>query len=181
MKCKSLKILAETLGLQTRQIEYYRRDGMPGSQGSWDTSIIVPWIIAHVSGQKRKESRTQSEDDEEDQLNRKRRIEADTLQIKLDILRGNVLPTDELKTVTSMMASMLRNLGEKFEKQFGVDAADLLNDSLDEIQASFNETVSIIDDRSIAGILADDSEEVDGELSKPAPRRRKKAKNSKSD
>jgi hypothetical protein len=61
-------------------------------------------------------------------------------------MRCEVLPIDELKSVTAMMAAMLRSLGEKLEKQFGQDAADLLNDQLDEIEKSFNESVIVVDD-----------------------------------
>ncbi len=154
--------LAKILGFTPAQVAFLRTSGMPGAKGNYDLTAIVPWILQRYgvrvgSGTTGRDAAAGSEE-EEDQLTRKRRLEADRLQIRLDRERARIVYLEEFLPFISTIASKLKAMGERFEKQFGLDALDLLNSTLDEIQEDYTKFATIIDDSDSQSDVADGSQ-----------------------
>lgn len=69
-----------------------------------------------------------------DSKERKTRLEADRLQIKLDRERGEVAPIDDIHNGLASIATILRSAIMTLQKQFGAEAFKIMDDALGEAE-----------------------------------------------
>jgi len=68
-------------------------------------------------------------------LERKRLAEAGMAEIKLGIMRSQILERERVKEIHGQFAAILRQAGERIGKQFGPTASRIMHDAMDDCEA----------------------------------------------
>jgi hypothetical protein len=76
-------------------------------------------------------------------LERYREARADMAEMERDRLRLNLIPREELDPALAQFAGLLRRAGEALKRQFGNDAAALLNEAVDEAEAGWRTLLGV--------------------------------------
>lgn len=124
--------------LQEFQIRY----GLPVAERTIDLSAVVRGLhdlIARNAHRIRPVADTADDDPDVDApagsspaLERLRAAKADREEMLRDIMRGDLAKVEEVSAALAILATRLRRAGETLQRHYGNDAADLLNDALNE-------------------------------------------------
>ena len=117
-------------GRQTKVLqEQASRYGMPFGGATVDLPAVVRALHDFLA-----EKGRYLGGDDVDAKERKTRLEADRLQIKLDRERGEVVPIDQMHEGTAVAAGILRDAMMMLQKQYGIDAFKIMDDAVAEFE-----------------------------------------------
>ncbi len=129
---------------------------MPGRPGRYEAGAIVRWLRA--SGPWKQHAKPEGGDpllesgEDSPGLERYRLAKAAHAELDLAERRGELLSRDKARTVLGRWSTMLRGLGDRMAKRYGMEAAIAVNETLTECE-------SVIADELDASGTADDSTE----------------------
>lgn len=126
-------------------VREYVRLGMPGSAGAWCLEECQAWVDEKVRhrGERRPRAAKPPTDPMLDgpsspALEQYRKHRAAMALLDLRERRGNLLPRDQVHALLVRLAGLLRSAGEVLQRQFGVDAATVLEEALNDADADID-------------------------------------------
>ncbi len=131
--------VAVFFGQSLDTIKHWAKQGMPGRPGRYEAGSIVRWLRS--SGPWKQHGKPENGDpllesgDDSPGLERYRQAKAALAELDLQERRGDLLSRDKARTVLGRWASMLRNLGDRMAKRYGMEAAIAVNETLTECES----------------------------------------------
>ncbi len=101
----------------------------------------MAWKVTEATKNKTESSAAVSDD----ALEYKRRLEAKKLEIQLMAMDKTIISVATADEFFSLLTARLRDLGELLQRQYGRDALGLLNEALDDIEATIQRWRATID------------------------------------
>ena len=123
--------LADLLGVSVRTIDSWRRNGMPGKSGAWDSKEIICWLRTKGAWRPKLPSNDDPlmvGDADSPALERYRLGRAKMVEMDLAEREGKLLDLDVMHMMHSRMAEINRRTGKNLEKEFGKRALEIFND-----------------------------------------------------
>ena len=125
--------IAEFFGMSIDTIKNWRKQGMPGTQGSWRLDRIVQWLRSDGPGSSRL-----ADDVDTDDKARKLRAEADKAEMIAETMAGDLVPADMVRETFKRTADVLRLLGDDLGRatapMSGKDVQKRINEALMSIE-----------------------------------------------
>lgn len=137
--------------VSSRMVGEYVRQGMPGIKGNWILEDCQAWVDRNVRHRGERRPRAQESasggrgsgslppgdeillnEPTSPQLERFRKIRADTAQLDLDEKRKQLIPREQVHELLVMLSGVIRTAGETLQRQFGNDAARILEEALND-------------------------------------------------
>jgi hypothetical protein len=78
-------------------------------------------------------------------LERYRNAKADLTEMERERLRGNLIPRDDLEISLAKLGGVLRRAGESLQRQWGNEAAGVLNEAVDEAECAWEQLLAVHD------------------------------------
>ena len=131
-----LKELSAYFDVPYNTVKIWKNYGLPWDGGA-KLIDVCRWLASKKwVGEVSKSLAKYQQPDEptSDQLERKRRIEADIKQIELDERRRVSIPSNELVPLLNGLGLVLRTAGENLEKHCGMEAAEILNEAIEQFE-----------------------------------------------
>lgn len=132
------------VGVSPPTIAKWASWGMPGERGKYCVPDVIAWARSEGPW-KEKPTRQPTDDDallyadaDSPNLERLRAAKADIEEIKLEQIRGSVIPVDAIRSKLGRLAAMLRRFGELVSKSCPALASQF-NDVLGEFQSTLDE------------------------------------------
>lgn len=118
---------------------------MPGKPGAYDLSAIVQWLRADGPWRPvtRQDDPLLAADGDSRALERYRAAKAATAELDLALRQGDLIDRAKLRSVLTRWAAHLRRTGELLRKHHGKDAAQILDEALDECRDLMTEVVGV--------------------------------------
>ena len=129
--------IAEFFGVTVTTVRRWAGEGMPspsrpnGKAGRYDLSAIAQWLRAEGPWRVRVTDPMLGEGDSP-ALERYRLARAAQEEIKLELLRGTVIPVDCMRERLARLAAVIRHAGEHLGRTHGPEAHAILNEALEE-------------------------------------------------
>ena len=123
--------MARCLGIDRVTVHgWTHKPGFPGgSKGPWELPKLVKWLTDR--------QKVVAVDDplmvdsgESPGLERYRLAKAAITELQLSEMTGTLISAAKIRAMLTILAGLLRGLGEKLAKRFGPDAARMTNDTL---------------------------------------------------
>jgi phage terminase Nu1 subunit (DNA packaging protein) len=129
------KQFADAIGVDVRTVKTWVAAGMPrhpsgGSRHRYVLSEVWQWKMEQVGG----DPLMAADADGSVGLERYRLAKAQLAEFDLEEKRKTFLPRETVRDSLVRWAAIIRRLGERLSKRYGVEAARELNDTLDECQ-----------------------------------------------
>ncbi len=115
------------LGVNRRTLREWLANGAPGRPGHYDVDAIAKWR----DGRDDPGSGDPLLSGSSPELERYRGFRADLAALDLEARRGNLVPRAEIHQIMDAIAETLRRCGERLEKNFGSEARELLDETID--------------------------------------------------
>lgn len=158
----SLDALGLLVGISRQALAGYCSRGMPKrSRGNrtWRYPVgeCVRWLrdnVWRIQAEKPEGGDPLMTGDSSPELERYRKFRADEAEIKVGVLKKQMVPRERLHNSLSRMVTILRGTGDQLQRQFGADAATLLDSALDDCD---REILALCGDGSDDALAPDDS------------------------
>lgn len=130
--------LAMAYDVSPATIQLWAKRGMPGRPGSYKLGRISRWLRERNVGPFRGEKTAEPGDPllaaevDSPGLERYRLAKAALAELELEERKGSLIPLEKVRDMLGRWSSLIRRMGESLTKRFGKEAAELLNDTLDE-------------------------------------------------
>lgn len=132
--------VADFFSVSLQTVGLWRASGMPGSPKNYDLSEILVWL--RTSGPwSRNNSRQQSLTDSNGEFSdaaRKFRSEANILEMKEQLMAGDLVKAHDVRSYMSRIADAIRTLGEDLGRSpmpiAGADVQQRINDTIESVE-----------------------------------------------
>jgi len=111
--------------------------GVPIATATISLGAVIRWLHSFLSDLSAGKRSYNKEEDTE--LSKLRGVKTKLEELKLERELGMTIPREQVHHTITRVASILRRCGGKLREKFGDDAADILNDALDEIDEEAKE------------------------------------------
>lgn len=139
--------VAEFFGVGPDAVKNWAQQGMPGTRGSYPLNRIAVWL--RTEGPKSKliqaaEDPLLAEGDSPG-LERYRMAKAKLAELDLESRKNQLIDREKARDIFGRWATLIRRMGERLSKRWGNEAANMVNETLDECRLIVEES---LDDRS---------------------------------
>lgn len=134
--------MAEHLGVSEQSIRNWMRepDWPGGSDGSVALDDLSVWRYRRDAGQLA-DADDFSESDSPN-LERMRAARASIWELELEVKRGSFLPVDDVHQLLGELSAILKAVGERLQKQCGIEARDIMEEGLQEFARRIEDRLS---------------------------------------
>ena len=137
---KTLGEVADIYAVNMDTVKRWRSEGMPGKTGNYILHDISKWLRTEGPW-KRFERATPSLDDpllaegDSPALERYRLAKAKHAELDLEHRRGELIDRDKCRDVLSRWGTVIRKMGDRLSKRFGLEANQMVGEAIDECQS----------------------------------------------
>ena len=140
--------VARVYAVTAGTVKSWKADGMPGEQGNYVLHDISRWL--RTDGPWKPHARPQAipgddpllADGDSPALERYRLAKAKHAELDLEHRRSQLIDREKCRVVLSRWAVVIRRMGEKLARRHGNDAAETVNQALEECQSIVTESLS---------------------------------------
>lgn len=140
--------VAEVYAVTLDTVKRWRADGMPGKPKAYVLHEISNWL--RTDGPWKPHARPQAipgddpllADGDSPALERYRLAKAKHAELDLEHRRSQLIDREKCRIVLSRWAVVIRRMGEKLARRHGNDAAETVNQALEECQSIVTESLS---------------------------------------
>lgn len=148
LKVKTQADVAEAYAVAVDTVKRWRSEGMPGKNGCYVLGEISAWL--RTEGPWKPHAKPQSipgddpllADGDSPALERYRLAKAKHAELDLEERRARLIDREKCREVLARWAAEIRLMGERLAKQHGNEAAETVNDALDECKSIVIESLS---------------------------------------
>lgn len=115
--------LARVCGVSLATVQSWAKQGMPGEPGTYDLSQIIPWL--RTEGPWKQHAKSENEEER-----RYRTAKANTAELEFEQARGELLDRGKVRSTLVRWAAIIRQMGDRLGKRFGLEASTAVNDAL---------------------------------------------------
>ena len=130
--------VAQFFGVSVDTVKNWSKQGMPGSTRNWRLDLIAQWLRNDGPWQRwEKDSGDPLLDSggDSDALERYRLAKAKHAELDFEHRKGELIEREKARDIFSRWAVVIRRMGEKLAKRYGNDAAETVNETLEECAA----------------------------------------------
>lgn len=149
---KTLGEVAVDLDLTLDSIKRWRAEGMPGRSGRYVLPDVIRWARTEGPWSRHRKEMQPQEDplltggDESDGLERYRLAKAKHAELDYEHRKGELIERQKARDIFGRWAVLIRRMGERLATRYGNDAAEIVNEALEECADVVQGGLSNVDD-----------------------------------